>query len=367
MAEDDTPNDDPEDTPDPVEDAEQADQAEPAEPAGNAEPADQAEPAGQAEPADQAEPAEPVDPAGPPEPEKQAAASGPPRRTARVAAIAVGAALAIAAAALGAAWAIVAIADSDDDRAAPYDRRSDDSSSLDKTPGRDGDRQERFDRDRQDRHEQREQAQRERDQRLERLEELKRDREARSSRLKELKREWQEKLDDAPRDGSGKPYSVEPYSAEECRTILSLGAGDDAVTVLICGVPEAETWRFERKFEQESEPGEDFRGFDGLNGFDFGPDPRGLAPLFEMFKDLEDFEGFPGGGRGFWFGSEDGDRGGIERRFCFGGNGEMSCFGSGEGLEELGELSEEQQQELEEWMESFRRFGPGRFLDGIPQ
>lgn len=341
MAEDDTPKDDPEDTPDPVEDAEQADPAESAEPAGNA------------------DPAEPVDPAGPPEPEKQAAASGPPRRTARMAAIAVGAALAIAAAGVGAAWAIVAIADDDDDRAAPYARRSDDPSSLDKTPGRDGDRQ--------DRYKQREQAQRERDQRLERFEELKRDREARSSRLKELKREWQEKLDDAPRDDLGKPYSVEPYSAEECRTILSLGAGDDAVTVLICGVPEAETWRFERKFEQESEPGEDFRGFDGLNGFDFRPGPRGLAPLFEMFKDLEDFEGFPGGGRGFWFGSEDGDRGGIERGFCFGGNGEMSCFGSGEGLEELGELSEEQQQELEEWMESFRQFGPGRFLDGIPQ
>ena len=323
------------------------------------------------------------------EPAPAADASGPPRRLGRpgrTAAIAVGAALAIAAVAVGAAWAIVAIAD-DDDRSARHERFE-----ADEAAGVDDDRRRQFDRDRQERWER---AQRERGERMERLEELKREREERSGRLEELKRKWRERqLDDAPRDGSARPGKP---STEECRTILSLGEGDDALTVLICNLPQAEPWQFERGFEDEFEPGD---------GFEFRRGPRGLAPLFEMFEnfrgfenfleglegldgfgDFENFRGLPwqgrdgwpfgrgqwpfgsdgdGGfpdGRGFWFDGRNGDRGSGIERFCFGENGEMSCFGDGEGLEELEELSEEQQQQLDEWMESLRQFGPGRFLE----
>ena len=106
---------------------------------------------------------------------------------------------------------------------------------------------------------------------------------------------------------------------------------------------------------------EGFDDFEGLpwRGRDAWPFGPGQWPFGS--DGFDGLDGFPDGGRGFWFESEDGDRGsGIERRFCFGDNGEMSCFGDGEGLEEL---SEQQQQELEEWMESFRQFGPGRFPD----
>ncbi|MXY11632.1 MAG: hypothetical protein F4Z00_02640 [Acidimicrobiaceae bacterium] len=296
------------------------------------------------------------------EPAPATDASEPPRRLGRpgrTAAIAVGAALAMAAVAVGAAWAIVAIAD-DDDRSARHEQRFD----ADDAAIRDDDRREQFDRDRQERWER---AQRERGERLERLEELKREREERSGRLEELKREWQERrLDDAPRDGSARPGKL---STEECRTILSLGEGDDALTVLVCNLPQAEMWQFENEFG----PGD---------GFEFRRGPRDLAPLFEMFEMLENFRGFegwpfggdgdggfPDGGRGFWFDGEEGDRGpGIER-FCFGDDGEMHCFGNGDGqgLQEFDELSEEEQRQLEEWMESFRRFGPGRWLEGFPE
>ncbi|MCY3616410.1 MAG: hypothetical protein OXG66_01945 [Acidimicrobiaceae bacterium] len=329
-----------------------------------------------------------------PEPAPATDASGPPRRLGRpgrTAAIAVGAALAIAAVAVGAAWAIVAIAD-DDDRSTRDEQRFDAAGAA----IRDDDRREQFDRERRERQERREQAQRERDERMERLEELKREREQRSDRLEELKRERQERLDDAPQDGSARPGK---HSTEGCRTILSLGEGDDALTVLICNLPQAEPWPFEPGFEDEFEPGD---------GFEFRRGPRDLAPLFEMFEmfenfrgfdgfdferfeDFEGFEGrdgipwrgrdgwpfgrgqwpfgadgeggFPDGGRGFWFDGQDGDRGNGIERFCFGENGAMACFGDGEGFEELDQLSEEQLRELDEWMESFRQFGPGRFLE----
>ena len=422
MAEEDTSQDaedNPEEAPEDTPDDTPTDAAEAAEAAPEEAPEDTPEEAPEDTPVDTVDPVE--DPGagdGPEvsEPAPAADASGPPRRPGRTAAIAVGAALAIAAVAVGAAWAIVAIAD-DDDRSARHEQSFD----ADEAAGGDDDRRDQFDRDRQER---RERAQRERDERLERLEELKREREERSGRIEELKREWQERrLDDAPRDGSAEPGRP---STEECRTILSLGEGDDALTVLICNLPQAEPWQFERRFEDEFEPDEgfefrrgrrdlaplfemfeNFRGFEPFRGLDdledFFGDIDGLDDLegfFEGIEDLEDLDGFegfegwdgipwrgrngwsfgrgqwpfgadgdggfPGGGRGFWSDLEDGDRGsGIERRFCFGENGEMSCFGDGEGLEELGELSEEQQRELEEWMESFRRFGPGRLLEDI--
>ena len=305
------------------------------------------------------------------EPAPAAVASGTPGRLGRpgrTAAIAVGATLAIAAVAVGAAWAIVAIA-ADDDRSARHEQRLD----AGKAAGGDDDRREQFgdqlDRDRQERWER---AQRERNERLERLEELKREREERSGRIEELKREWQERrLDDAPRDGSARPGRP---STEECRTVLSLGEGDDALTVLVCNLPQAEPWQFEPGSEDEFEPGD---------GFEFRRAPRDLAPLFEMFEDFRGFDGwpfgrgqwpfgtdgdrgFPDGGRGFWFGGQDGDRGNGIERFCFGEDGVMSCFGDGEGLEDLDQLSEEQLREIEEWMESFRWFGPSRFLEDFP-
>ena len=335
------------------------------------------------------------------EPALAADASGAPRRLGRPgrsAAIAVGAALAIAAVAVGAAWAIVAIAD-DDDRSARHEQRFDD----DEAAIRDGDRREQFDRERRERQERREQAQRERDERMERLEELKREREQRSGRIEELKRERQERLDDAPRDGSARPGRP---STEGCRTILSLGEGDDALTVLVCNLPQAEMWQFENEFG----PDDDLEGFEG---FMFRPGPQGFAPfeLFELFRGLEDYGfegfdlerfedsegfegldgipwrgrdgwpfgrgewpfgggdgGFPDGGRGFWFDGQDGDGGNGLERFCFGENGEMNCFGNGdgEGIQELDGLSEEEQRQLDEWMESFRRFGLGRFLEDFP-
>ena len=56
-----------------------------------------------------------------------------------------------------------------------------------------------------------------------------------------------------------------------------------------------------------------------------------------------------------WFGSEGGGDG--EKGFCLGDDGEAFCFDGGE------ELSEEQMEELEDLMESFRRFGLDDLLE----
>ena len=76
--------------------------------------------------------------------------------------------------------------------------------------------------------------------------------------------------------------------------------------------------------------------------------PFGGGWLFER-----DGEGLsPDDSGGFWFGSEDGGDG--EKGLCLGDDGEAFCFDGGEGL------SEEQMEDL---MESFRRFGLDDFLE----
>ena len=81
--------------------------------------------------------------------------------------------------------------------------------------------------------------------------------------------------------------------------------------------------------------------------------PFGGGWLFER-----DGEGLsPDDSGGFWFGREGGGDG--EKGFCLGDDGEAFCFDGGE------ELSEEQMEELEGLMESFRRLGLDELLEDL--
>lgn len=285
-------------------------------------------PAEEADPEGDAVDAGGGDAAVPPDAQPGSGASGvtSPRGTARVAAVVAGAVVAGAAAIVGAVWAITAIVDDDDYAAVDYatsfhreDPREDEFGWG--PPGRDwgerkwGERNEQrrsetFERGNGDRYERdrKERAEGRRQERQERREQ--REREEREERERaERDREAQSK-----RDGSADPGL--PLAGDECKTILSLGTGDDAVTVLICNAPGEEWPGFEprdnggyfkfRDFPREAFPFFGMRGeqwpFEGRPR-PFGP---GMAPWDreESFEDglpfdLEEFEGLFGDGSPF--------------------------------------------------------------------
>ncbi len=208
-----------------------------------------------------------------------------------MAAIAVGAALAIAAVAAGAAFAVVAITDDDRDghRYAGHERRFDDGEAVERKsdrserldpdrrdgPGRD-DRYHRADRndpeDRQGRSELRDKAQRQREDRMDRFEQLKREREERMEWLKELKREREERMEwlkELERELEERWQRLDELKPEW---------------------PEPE-WLERSPRDRSVRP----------DGYEFRPGREGLAPLFdmlEMFRDEtfrdEMFRGFEG-------------------------------------------------------------------------
>ena len=147
----------------------------------------------------------------------------PPRRPAKVAAIVVGAVLACAAVVAGAVWTIAAIVD-DDDADAPlfgvapsFDSRHDDD---DRRKGRDY-RGSGKDDDKFERGFEREERERRGDER--------RDRDFKDRDSKK----W------AKPDGW--TDSDRPFPAEGCRKILSLGGGDESVTLFVCNLPGDES------------------------------------------------------------------------------------------------------------------------------
>ena len=318
-----------------------------------------------------------------------------------MAAIVIGAVLAVAAAAVGAAWAVVAIADNDDDYAG-HEQLGYDNGAADRESGRferfERDRRERLEPERQERWERREQSQRDPLERWERRE-----------RREQSQRDPRERREQAERGRKGqieRDESFEPdktYGTERCKPILSLGTGEDALTVVICNLPRAELPESDHGggsgdfdyFEFKRGPGVlPFLGPKGLpwldgDGWPFGGDGpfgrgevpfggdgpfgRGEVPFGgdgPFGRDLP-FERWPFGGGwlferdgeglspddsgGFWFGSEDGEAG--EEGFCLDDDGEVFCLNGGE------ELSDEQREQLEELMESFRQFGLDDFLE----
>ncbi len=315
--------------------------------AERAEQAEQATQTGQAESQQEPELSEPAPDVG---------ASRPPQRTAKVAAIVIGAVLAVAAAAVGAAWAVVAIADNDnDDDYAGHEQLGYDNGAADRESGRferfERDRRERLEPERQERWERREQSQRDP---RERREQAERDRKGQIER-----------------DDSFEPDKT--YGTERCKPILSLGTGEDALTVVICNLPRAELPESDHGggsgdfdyFEFKRGPGVlPFLGRKGLpwldgDGWPFGGDGpfgRGEVPFGGGWLFERDGEGLsPDDSGGFWFGSEDGEAG--EEGFCLDDDGEVFCLNGGE------ELSDEQREQLEELMESFRQFGLDDFLE----
>ena len=335
-------------------------------------------------------------------------ASRPPQRTAKVAAIVIGAVLAVAAAAVGAAWAVVAIADNDnDDDYAGHEQLGYENGAADRESGRferfERDRRERLEPERQERWERREQSQRDPLERWKRWERWERREQAERGRKGQIER-----------DESFEPDKT--YGTERCKPILSLGTGEDALTVVICNLPRAELPESDHGggsgdfdyFEFKRGPGVlPFLGPKGLpwldgDGWPFGGDGpfgrgevpfggdgpfgrgevpfggdgpfgRGEVPFGgdgPFGRDLP-FERGPFGGGwlferdgeglspddsgGFWFGSEDGEAG--EEGFCLDDDGEVFCLNGGE------ELSDEQREQLEELMESFRQFGLDDFLE----
>ncbi len=202
-------------------------------------------------------------------------------RTARVAAVVAGAVLASAAAITGAVWAISAIIDDDDD----YRDYGDYATSIDpdmypeELRGAGKDWGPRPDRDRGERAERRrgERLDRERDERFDRYWDERAERDKRGSGRERNERSEPEERYDSKKPDEGKP---EPAAAAEgCVTILSLGTGDDAVTVLVCGAPRAAG--------PDADPGDDggyfkFRKLprDAFRFFPFS-DPRGERLPFE--------------------------------------------------------------------------------------
>lgn len=207
-----------------------------------------------------------------------------PRGVARAAAVVAGAVVASAAAVVGAVWAITAITDDDDDSAVDYatsfhredpwedefgwgppgrDWGEQKERRRDARPGRDnGDRYER---------DQREQAESRRQERQERRELREREEREKNERT-ERDRQAQSKRDESANPGL-------PLAGDECKTILSLGTGDDAVTVLICNAPGDEWPGFERR--------------DNGGYFKFRDLPREAFPFFGMRGEQWPFEGRP--------------------------------------------------------------------------
>ena len=408
MADDETPDETPIDEPEPSEDA-----------AGRPSPAGEPDAAGSES---SGAPQEELDAAL----ESDAVASDPSsgdskpsRRSSRTAAIAVGAVLAIAAVVVGAVWAVTAVVGGDDDYYhGDDDYYHGDYGDDDYYHGDYGDddyydHDDRYDGDRRkarrtgegkgfyDKWRQRE--------RRERYE------------YKGFERGEPEGRDHEPAESDELAESAESFAGEDCRAVLRLGTGDDAVTVVLCNLPEADV--------PELELDRDFEGFG------FRSPPRGLFPFIAPFMspDFEpparrfEGEGWPfggghpfrdgsfrdggpcGGGHPFpdgWpfggdgpyggehpFGGEwpfdsdlavpygegwgfDGDLGGPfgdgGRGFWFesegiedgDGRNEEFCVGEdGEMSCFGGGLSGEQREDLERLMESFRQFGLADFLD----
>lgn len=205
-----------------------------------------------------------------------------PRGVARVAAVVAGSAVAGAAAIVGAVWAIAVIVDDEDDYrgdccvvdfATSIDPDGKWGAESDAGPrAYRGDRYERFERDRSEPGEYRQE-------RRDRSEQAKRDkRKKRGDRSGETGRE--------PGESSDSGLALE---SEECKTILSLGTGDDAVTVLVCNAPGAGWPGFE--------PGGDgdyFEFRERPRGFRFSPffGPNGEWPFQDgwAFRDRTPFE-----------------------------------------------------------------------------
>ena len=212
------------------------------------------------------------------------------------------------------------------------------------------------------------------------------------SSLQRDPRERWERREQAERGRKGqieRDESFEPdktYGTERCKPILSLGTGEDALTVVICNLPRAELPESDHGggsgdfdyFEFKRGPGVlPFLGPKGLpwldgDGWPFGGDGpfgrgevpfggdgpfgRGEVPFGGGWLFERDGEGLsPDDSGGFWFGSEDGEAG--EEGFCLDDDGEVFCLNGGE------ELSDEQREQLEELMESFRQFGLDGFLE----
>ena len=259
-----------------------------------------------------------------------------------------GAVVAGAAAIVGAVWAITAIVDDDDYSAVDYatslhreDLREDEFGWG--PPGRDGGerkwgerneqrRSEQFERGNGDRYERdrRERAEGRRQERQERREQ--REREEREERERaERDREAQSK-----RDGSADPGL--PLAGDECKTILSLGTGDDAVTVLICNAPGDEWPGFEPR--------------DNGGYFKFRDFPREAFPFFGMRSEQWPFEGRP---RPFGPGMAPWDRDG------------KPLEDGGRPFSDLDELSDEEREQLERMMEMLDGFGLEGLFGGLEE
>ena len=298
-----------------------------------------------------------------------------------------GAVLASAAAIAGAVWAVAAIVDDDDydccyvDYATSFDFEDQWDDVLGSGPRPDRDRGEKAER----RRGKGERYEREWQERPERREQFGRgEREGRHREERHREERHREELRNDKADGSepSKANSAE-NSAEECKTVLSLGAGEDAVTVLVCNAPKAEWPEFESDrdrdyFEFRKRP-RDFIPFFGMRGeqwpfegrvWPFGP---GMVPgdrdgghfRDEGFFGDERFfgDGVPFDSEGFF---EDGDRGfpfrgdGNENGFCFRQDGGEECLG------DFDELSGEEREQLERMMEMLDGLGMGGFFRGLP-
>ena len=369
--------------------------------------------------------------------------SEPRWRTARVAAVVAGAVLTSAAAITGAVWAISAIIDDDDD----YRDFGDYAMSIDpdmypeELRGAEKDWGPRPDRDRGERAERRrgERFDRERDERFDRDWDERAERDRRGAGRERKERSESEESYGSKKPDDGKPDPA--AAAEGCVTILSLGTGDDAVTVLVCNAPGAEWPGFEPggdggyfrfrqlprdafRFFPFSDPGgerlpfggglwpfgpgmapwdrdgrplEDGLPFENRRPFDreefreefegffenrrpFESRPFESEQFFERF--LEEFDQFFENGLPFDFESDsEGGNGGIEdffedffgdgdRGFRFRGDGgdgsqDSFCFRDGdEGqcFSDLGQLSDEEREQLERMMEMLDGFGLGGIL-----
>ncbi len=346
-----------------------------------------------------------------------------------------GAVLASAAAITGAVWAISAIIDDDDD----YRDYGDYATSIDpdmypeELRGAGKDWGPRPDRDRGERAERRrgERLDRERDERLDRYWDERAERDKRGSGRERKERSEPEETYGREKPDGSKPDPAD--AAEGCVTILSLGSGDDAVTVLVCGAPrvagpdagpgddggyfkfrklprdafrffpfsdpragrlpfEGDLWPFGpgmAPWDRGGEPledGEEFREeFEGFfeNRRPFESRPFESEQFFERFP--EEFDQFFENGLPFDFESDsEGGEGSIEdffrdgdRGFRFRGDGgdasqDSLCFRDGDEeqcFSDLGQLSGEERERLEQMMEMLDGFGLvdilGELLDSL--
>ncbi len=297
-----------------------------------------------------------------------------PWQAARVAAVVMGAVVAITAVIVGAVWAVSAIVNDDDDyygdccvvdHATSLDRGGSHGAQRGWVPQPDRDWDER--------------AERRRGERFDR------DRGERSNRYWGEWAERNKRGADKERDGSRKADRSEPDKAdavEGCMTILSFGTGDDAVTVLVCNAPRAVGPEFDpggdggyfefRRFPRGAFPFfpfPDLRGerlpFEGREWpFDDWPSGPGMMPWDRDGRPLE------GGERPFEYGWQFGDGAApldredwpFENLRPFDREQFEEFFGEGRTLDQL---SEEEREQLERMMEMLDGLGLADLLDGI--